>query len=232
MTIQNFIQWINKLDFSFSWVYSLIIAASLLCIMFHEVSHGYVALKLGDHTAQEAGRLTFNPIHHIDLWGLVMMAVFKFGWAKAVPIDMRNFRHPFRDMAITAAAGPISNVILAFFALCFRAAVLYLYYRTGSIWVEASITFLEYVAILSIGLAVFNVIPIPPLDGSKILGALLPRHVYFKILRYEKYGFLIMVVVLYTGILTVPLTYCRSILLTFLSNISVFPYYLLQAIFG
>ena len=116
--MHGFTSWLSQLDFSMLWDYVVIVAASLLCIMFHEVCHGLTALKLGDTTAKDAGRLTFNPIKHIDAWGLLMMAVFKFGWAKAVPVDMRRFRHPVRDMAITAAAGPLSNVLLAFLALC------------------------------------------------------------------------------------------------------------------
>lgn len=228
----NFSQWLAQLNLGVVWDYVIIVAASLLCIMFHEVSHGVVALKLGDTTARDAGRLTFNPIKHIDIWGLLMMAIFRFGWAKPVPVDMRNFKHPVRDMAITAAAGPISNVILAFFALCIRAGAVYVSQKTGGAISDFIITFMEYTAILSVGLAVFNVIPIPPLDGSKVLNALLPQEVYYKILRYERYGFLVMMVVLYTGILDVPLDFCRNALLTGLSNIAVFPYYILRAIFG
>lgn len=228
----NFSQWLGQLNLGVVWDYVIIVAASLLCIMFHEVSHGVVALKLGDTTAKDAGRLTFNPIKHIDIWGLLMMAIFRFGWAKPVPIDMRNFKHPVRDMAITAAAGPISNVILAFFALCIRAGAVYVSQKTGGAISDFIITFMEYTAILSVGLAVFNVIPIPPLDGSKVINALLPQEVYYKILRYERYGFLVMMVVLYTGILDVPLDFCRNALLTGLSNIAVFPYYILRAIFG
>ncbi len=227
-----FTSWLGQLNLSVVWNYVVIVASSLLCIMFHEVSHGYVALKLGDTTARDAGRLTFNPIKHIDIWGLLMMAIFRFGWAKPVPIDMRNFKHPVRDMAITAAAGPISNVILAFLALCIRAAAVYVYQRTGGVISDFLITFFEYTAVLSIGLAVFNVIPIPPLDGSKVLNALLPQNVYYQILRYERYGFLIMMLVLWTGILDVPLDFCRSGLLSLLGKGAVFPYYILKSIFG
>ncbi len=230
--MQAFSSWLNQLNLDVVWSYVVIVAASMLCIMFHEVSHGVVALKLGDTTARDAGRLTFNPLKHIDIWGLLMMAIFRFGWAKPVPIDMRNFKHPVRDMAITAAAGPISNVILAFFALCVRAGAVYVYQKTGGMISDFIITFTEYTAILSIGLAVFNVIPIPPLDGSKVVNALLPQNVYYKILRYERYGFLIMMLVLWTGILDVPLDFCRSALLGGLGKISVFPYYILKAIFG
>lgn len=230
--MDSFSNWLAQLNFGFVWDYAVIVAASMLCIMFHEVSHGVVALRLGDPTAKNAGRLTFNPIKHIDIWGLVMMAIFKFGWAKPVPIDMRNFKHPVRDMAITAAAGPISNLILAFLALCVRAGALYVNQKTGGVISDFVVTFFEYVAVLSVGLAVFNVIPIPPLDGSKVLNALLPQQVYYKILRYERYGFLVMMLVLYTGILDTPLMVCRSGILLGLSKISAFSYYLLQHIFG
>lgn len=230
--MHGFSNWAAQLDFSMLWDYAVIVAASLLCIMFHEVSHGFVALRLGDTTARDAGRLTFNPIKHIDAWGLLMMAVFKFGWAKAVPVDMRRFRHSVRDMAITAAAGPISNVLLAFLALCVRAGALYVNYRTNGVISGFLVMFFEYVAILSIGLAVFNVIPIPPLDGSKVLGAFLPQRIYYKVLRYERYGFLILMAVLYLGILDTPLNFCRSALITGLSKISAFPFYILQHIFG
>lgn len=230
--MDSFISWLKQLDFSFLYEYGIIVLASMLCIMFHEVSHGVVAYRLGDPTAKNAGRLTFNPLRHIDIWGLVMMAVFKFGWAKAVPVDMRNFKHPVRDMAITAAAGPVSNLILAFLALCVRAGLMYFYFQTYSALLEVLILFCEYTAILSVGLAVFNVIPIPPLDGSKVLNALLPQKVYYKILRYEKYGFLVMMVVLYLGILDTPLNLCRNALMAGLSKISAFPFYLFQSIFG
>ena len=230
--MQAFTAWLNQLNLGIVWDYVVIVAASMLCIMFHEVSHGVVALKLGDTTARDAGRLTFNPIKHVDIWGLLMMAIFRFGWAKPVPIDMRNFKHPVRDMAITAAAGPISNVILAFLALCVRAGAVYVYQKTGGVISDFIITFTEYTAILNVGLAVFNVIPIPPLDGSKVLNALLPQNVYYKILRYERYGFLVMMLVLWTGILDVPLDFCRNALLNGLSAISTFPYYTFRAIFG
>lgn len=230
--MDGFMAWLKQLDFSFFYEYGVVVLASMLCIMFHEVSHGLVADRLGDPTAKNAGRLTFNPLRHIDLWGLLMMAIFKFGWAKAVPIDMRNFKHPVRDMAITAAAGPVSNLILAFLALVIRSGLLYFYYRSYGAVLDFLILFCEYTAVLSVGLAVFNVIPIPPLDGSKVLNALLPRSIYYKILRYERYGFLVMMVVLYLGVLDTPLTLCRSGVLTLLSRISVFPYYILQYIFG
>lgn len=228
----SFADWLGQLDFSVVWDYAIIIAASMLCIMFHEVSHGLTALALGDTTAKEQGRLSFNPLRHVDLWGLLMMAIFKFGWAKAVPIDMRRFRKPIAGMALTALAGPFSNVILAFFALCIRAGAVYFNVRSGGAISGFIILFTEYVAILSIGLAVFNVIPIPPLDGSKVLFALLPRRIYFRVLRYERYGFLLLMVVLYLGWLDVPLNFCRSFLIENLSTVAAFPYYIFERILG
>lgn len=228
----GFTEWLGQLDFSVVWDYAVIIAASMLCIMFHEVSHGLCALALGDTTAKDQGRLSFNPLRHVDLWGLLMMAVFKFGWAKAVPIDMRRFKKPVTGMAITALAGPLSNIVLAFLALCVRAGALYFYIQSGGAISGFLITFTEYVAILSIGLAVFNVIPIPPLDGSKVLFALLPRKVYYKVLRYERYGFILLMVVLYLGILDTPLNFCRSFLIENLSKLAVFPFYIFERILG
>ena len=228
----SFADWLGQLDFSVVWDYAIIIAASMLCIMFHEVSHGLTALALGDTTAKEQGRLSFNPLRHVDLWGLLMMAIFKFGWAKAVPIDMRRFKKPVAGMAITALAGPLSNVVLAFLALCIRAGAVYFNVRSGGAISGFIILFTEYVAILSIGLAVFNVIPIPPLDGSKVLFALLPQRVYYRVLRYERYGFVLLMVVLYLGWLDVPLNFCRSFLIENLSAVAAFPYYIFERILG
>lgn len=228
----SFTQWIQQLDFSVVWDYAIIIAASMLCIMFHEVSHGLCALALGDTTAKDQGRLSFNPLRHVDFWGLLMMAVFKFGWAKAVPIDMRRFKKPVAGMALTALAGPLSNVVLAFIALCVRAGAIYFNVRSGGAISEFIILFTEYVAILSVGLAVFNVIPIPPLDGSKVLFALLPRRIYYRVLQYERYGFIVLMVLLYLGWLDTPLNVCRSFLIEHLSSLAAFPYYIFERILG
>ena len=229
--MHSFVAWLQQLDFSPVISGGLIVAASLLCITFHETCHGFVAWKLGDPTAKRMGRLTLNPIKHIDWFGLVMMAVFKFGWAKPVPVDMRYFKKPKRDMAITALAGPVSNVILTYAALLVRSVFLYVYlYHEGGMVLQFALQLVEYTAIISSGLAIFNLIPIPPLDGSKVLYAFLPDHAYRKLMQYERYGMLVLMAVLFVGILDMPLQFLRGGLLDGLRYLAWFPFTLLQKI--
>ena len=170
----------NGLDWSYLLNIVLSVVPSLLCITFHEVSHGYVAYRLGDTTAKDAGRLTLNPLKHIDPMGLLMMVVFKFGWAKA---------------------GPVSNVLLALvflflYGLLYR-ALYSVQFLLDMIWLTAYI---------SLALAIFNIIPVSPLDGSKVLFALLPDAAYAKLMRYERYGMILLLVLVATGVLGKPLT--------------------------
>ena len=168
----------------------------MVCITVHEVAHGYTAFKLGDDTAKSMGRLTLNPIKHIDPIGALMMLLIGFGWAKAVPVNMANFKHPRRDMALTALAGPLSNVIFAAIIL-FALGILtpYLHEMNNDVghytWNIMYIT-----ARISIMLAVFNMIPLPPLDGSKILFALLPDNAYETLMRVERYGFIVLIIII------------------------------------
>ena len=142
-------------------------AAALLCITLHELSHGFVAWRLGDPTAKNAGRLTLNPIRHLDVVGLLMMLVAKVGWAKPVPVDPRYFRKPKQGMALTALAGPVSNFVLAVLAMLISKAI-YLY-APYSAAMDVVFSFCLYtLAPLSIGLGLFNLIPIPPLDGAQL----------------------------------------------------------------
>lgn len=198
----GFMDWLRQLRFDNLLSTALAVAASLLCIVVHETCHGLIAWWLGDGTAKNAGRLTLNPLRHIDIVGLAMMAILKFGWAKPVPIDMRNFKNPKAGMAVTAAAGPISNILLAFVFLLIRSAVMGLYLeRSGGVggWLVLN-EFLEYVIVISAGLAVFNLIPISPLDGSKILFAFLPQEAYFKLMRYERYGMLVLLLLVWLDV--------------------------------
>ncbi len=179
---------------------------ALICITVHEVSHGLAAYRLGDPTAKNMGRLSLNPISHIDPFGLLLMITAHVGWAKPVPIDPRYFKHPKRDMALTALAGPASNFLLAWvFMLIFR--ILYDLLPLTSDFQIYLLAFFLYGAMLSVGLGVFNLFPIPPLDGSKVLFSLFPDKVYATVLRYERYGMLVMLALVWTGILDRPLSF-------------------------
>lgn len=228
----SFMDWLRQLRFDNLLSTALAVAASLLCIVVHETCHGLTAWWLGDSTAKNAGRLTLNPLRHIDIVGLVMMAILKFGWAKPVPIDMRNFKNPKAGMAVTAAAGPISNILLAFVFLLLRSAAMGLYLEKSSgVWGWRVLNeFLEYVIVISAGLAVFNLIPISPLDGSKILFAFLPQAAYFKLMRYERYGMLVLIAALFLGWLDKPLYFLRGGLLEGLQAITMWPFDLILRI--
>jgi len=194
----------NNLNWSVLSDALISILSALLCITVHEVSHGLVAYKLGDPTAKAQGRLTLNPIKHIDLFGLLMMIFFRFGWAKPVPVDMRYFKKPKAGMAVTALAGPFSNLILAAALMLLMYPVAYAV-TVGGASLKAMIDFLQRTAYLSVSLGVFNLIPIPPLDGSKILFSLLPETLYFKLMRYERFGVILLYLLVWNDIISAPL---------------------------
>ncbi|MCD8145616.1 MAG: site-2 protease family protein [Oscillospiraceae bacterium] len=204
------------------------VLSALFCITWHEVSHGLAALALGDPTAKNQGRLTLNPIKHLDPLGLLMMIVAKVGWAKPVPINARYFKHPKRDIAITALAGPVSNFVLAYLAMLGASAVYHFWLvRTGGIVSQYVLIFLVEIAVLSTGLGIFNLIPVSPLDGSKVLYALLPDKVYYTILRYERWGMILMVAIVLLGVLDSPLSWLIYHFLQLLCRGSGFPWQLL-----
>ena len=224
--------WLAQLQFDGVWQTAVLVAASLLCITFHETCHGLAAYRLGDNTAKRMGRLSLNPLKHVDLMGLIMMALFRFGWAKPVPVDMRNFKNPKAGMALTALAGPVSNVVLAYAAVVLCNYVMFLADRLGSTWLLLALAqFFVYVEIISAGLAVFNVFPIPPLDGSKVLFALLSDRAYDRLMRYEKYGMGLLMALLVTGAIDRPLGAMRDWLLTWLNSLGAWGYTLPSAIF-
>lgn len=190
---------IDNLDILSLGAALLRVAAVFLCLTVHETCHGLAALALGDPTAKSMHRLSLNPFRHIDWFGLGMMLVAGFGWAKPVPVDPRYFKDPKKGMAITALAGPVSNFLLALLAMGICKGI-YLYAPYTPVW-NAVFEFLLYmVAPLSIGLGLFNLIPIPPLDGSKVVGALLRDDVYFKLMRYERFGMLALLAISFLGI--------------------------------
>ena len=225
-TLSDFIR---NFDFGRLFMLLLSAAASLLCITFHELSHGWAAYCLGDPTAKNAGRLTLNPLKHIDWFGLLMMLTVRVGWAKPVPVDMRYFRRPKRDMALTALAGPASNFVLALLALL--AANLVMIFTPGGTGGTYLIIFLLYVAVLSVGLGIFNLIPISPLDGSKVLFALLPERAYYQVLRYERFGMILVIALTWFGVFSGPLSFLMERVLYGMCLVTRFPFSFLQYLF-
>jgi len=190
---------INSIDLEFLKSSLLRVAAVLLCLTVHETCHGLAALALGDPTARSQRRLSLNPLRHIDWLGLAMMLAVGFGWAKPVPVDPRYFKKPKQGMALTALAGPVSNFLLALLAVFLsREVYLHMPYSEGGALI---FDFLLYtLAPLSIGLGLFNLLPIPPLDGAKVLGAFLPDRTYFSLMRYERYGMLVLLALSWFGV--------------------------------
>ena len=166
------------------------LAAVLLCLTVHESCHGLAAYALGDPTARREHRLSLNPLRHIDWFGLLMMFVAGFGWAKPVPVNPNYFKKPKQGMALTALAGPVSNFLLALLMLL--AARIFCDVAAYSEANQRILDFLLMVALLSIGLGLFTLLPIPPLDGSKVLFAVLPDGAYNQLMRYERYGMLLL----------------------------------------
>ena len=188
----------NSLDWSVLTDLLLSVIPALICITLHELAHGYTAHLLGDDTAKNAGRLTLNPIRHIDWLGLVMMVTFHFGWAKPVPVDMRRFRRlsPKAGMAVTAAAGPLCNLLITAVFL-FAYGLLYApLLRAGTTLAYSVLETLVVTAQLSLYLALFNILPIPPLDGSKVLFSFLSGEAYYRLMRFERYGMIVLVAVI------------------------------------
>lgn len=180
----------SALDFGSMLDMVLRLAAVLLCLTVHETCHGLAAYALGDPTARRAHRLSLNPLRHIDWFGLLMMFAAGFGWAKPVPVNPNYFKKPKQGMALTALAGPASNFLLALLTLL--AARIFCDVAAYSETNQRILDFLLMVAVLSIGLGLFNLVPIPPLDGSKVLFAVLPDRAYDWLMRNERYGMLLL----------------------------------------
>lgn len=186
------------------WAIPLIFAITL-----HEVAHGYVASWFGDQTARLSGRLTLNPIKHIDPVGtllipglMLIVSNFVFGWAKPVPVDARNLRNPRRDLALVALAGPVANFLMAFFwGLIAKCGVLAEGYDNA--WLGIPLIYMGGAGIMiNVVLGVLNLIPLPPLDGGKVMSGLLPPRAAYQYQKIEPYGFLILLVLMFAGVLS------------------------------
>lgn len=228
--MQELSAFLDHMDWASLLALLLRVVAVLICIMVHEVSHGLAAYLLGDPTAKAQHRLSFNPLRHIDPFGALMMLLVGFGWAKPVPVDMRYFKKPKVGMAVTALAGPVSNFVLAYVALLIAYLILGIAAATGALassLLQGVLDFCSLTASLSIGLGVFNLIPFPPLDGSKVLGAFLPDRIYYKILRYEFAGTVVLMALLWLGVLDGPLYAVRSWITNLLLTLAQWPYFLI-----
>ena len=189
----------HALDFTSLGSAALRAAAVLLCLSVHETCHGLAALVLGDPTAKARHRLSLNPLRHIDWLGLAMMFVAGFGWAKPVPVNPNYFKKPKQGMSVTALAGPASNFLLALLAMLIS-RLIYLYAPYNPVWQTVFDFCLYTVAPLSIGLGLFNLLPLPPLDGSKVLAMFLPDRAYAVWMRYERYGMLVLLALSFADI--------------------------------
>lgn len=174
------------------------------CLPIHELAHGYVAYKLGDDTAKNQGRLTFNPFAHLNPIGTIMIFLFGIGYARPVPVNPNRFKNPKGGMALVALAGPLSNLIMAFVFNFVYVALVSKFQMSG--FIGAVMYFFYFAAWVNVTLAVFNLFPIPPLDGSKVLAALLPNRIYNKYMMYERYIMLALLVLLFTGVLDTPIS--------------------------
>lgn len=195
----------------YAWIVRAIVLVTALPV--HECAHAYVASRLGDNTARDRGRLTLNPFVHLDLLGSLLLIFAGFGWAKPVPIDPRNFEHPRRDMALSALAGPISNFLYAFLLLLLVKILGYTVDIPALRYVSQFAVLMDILlsmVLVNLYLFVFNFLPIPPLDGSKILGALLPDRIYFTIMQYERYISLVLFFLIFFGVLSTPLSYIAN----------------------
>ncbi len=176
-----------------------------LTMPIHEFAHGFAATKLGDPTPRWQGRMSLNPMHHLDYFGALMIYLVGFGFAKPVQVDSRYFNNPKRDMAIVAFAGPLSNLIVALVSSFFSNLFVFIFYVT-QVTNDTAVTLLiilvnifSYIAIINISLALFNLVPIPPLDGSKVLGAFLPNRIYYQLMQYERYFMIFIMFLIFAG---------------------------------
>ena len=198
----------------------------IFCVLpIHEFAHGFVAYKLGDDTARLKGRLTLNPLAHVDPFGALMVLLVGFGYAKPVPVNIGRFKRGKRKqyMALTAFAGPISNILMAIVFTFFYCLIYYKYMHLGDAALYTAL-FLSVAAQINISLAVFNLLPIPPLDGSRILNAFLPDRLYYKLMQYERYIVLAVFALIILNVLDTPIALLTGIIESLIIRICEIPF--------
>ena len=212
----------SLLSMDFTTVISYIIAV-VLSMSIHEMAHAFVSKLFGDPTAERSGRLSLNPFAHIDWTGLVCLLLFGFGWAKPVPIDSSYYKDRKTGIVWTAFAGPLANFLLAFIVLLVYFGIIML--AGGSFSSSGFGVFLlntcYLTAVLSVGFGIFNLIPVPPLDGSKVIFAFLPDDVYYKFIQGSRWMYLIFILLIVSGVLTWPLGTARTTLMEWLSTAAI-----------
>ncbi len=201
-----------------------VVPAIIITVTLHELAHGWVSYKFGDPTPKLDGRLSLNPLHHLDPIGTIALLLVGFGWAKPVHIDPRYYKDAKTGIVWTAFAGPLMNFIIAFVAIFLFNLLLKLPVSIFSSEIMTRIFIyliylMQYTALISLGQAIFNLIPLPPLDGSKILYGVLPDSVYFNIMKYENWLSLILFLVLFSGVLNGPLVSIRTIVFDGMNNL-------------
>lgn len=201
-----------------------VVPAIIITVTLHELAHGWVSYKFGDPTPKLDGRLSLNPLHHLDPIGTIALLLVGFGWAKPVHIDPRYYKDAKTGIVWTAFAGPLMNFIIAFVAIFLFNLLLKLPVSIFSSEIMTRIFIyliylMQYTALISLGQAIFNLIPLPPLDGSKILYGVLPDSVYFNIMKYENWLSLILFLVLFSGVLNGPLVSIRTIIFDGMNNL-------------
>lgn len=190
----------------------------------HEYAHAFVSTKLGDDTARLKGRLTLAPLAHIDLIGALMILLVGIGYAKPVPVNPRKFKNPKVGMALTAAAGPVSNLIMALIFMILSNAATVAFGITSSVFLNVATLFFMFAAQINVGLAVFNLLPIPPLDGSRIINLIIPSKYYFKIMQYERYIILAVFALMFFGILDGPINFVSGVVMKAIYFIAELPF--------